>query len=200
MIDVDERRICISGTELNLLLMLYDAVPGFGPDHWLGPRQVEEAVGVRYAANKRDFSFLSEHRLLVVDVREPAARAAALEAEMERLNADWQKACRESAFRPSHERFDQERTAIEARIREVPEAVIYVTGRGANYVRLLRVKVAQISASSEAQDRMQGRRPCGLKEIPESQDGAFLSTVLRVSRELMLDLAGKVLASLIVGG
>lgn len=200
MTDVDERRICISVTELNLLLMLYDAVPGFGPDHWLGPKQVEAAVGVRYSSNKRDFSFLSEHRLIVVDVRGPAARVAALEAEMDRLHADWQKACRESAFRPSHERFEQEQSAIEARIREIPDAMIHVTGRGANYVRLLRVKVSQISASSEAQDRMQGRRPCGLKEMPEPQDGAFLSAVLRVSRELMLDLAGKVLANLIVGG
>lgn len=166
----------ISQSELEILFKLYDAVDGFGPDYDLTPSQMIDRAGVAYPPNRRRLSFLAAHGLVHIETIVHKKHMEDLEARLDANESD------RRAGRICYEVYNQRRHSIAAAMDELPEATVYVTGVGASYVRTVRVGIH--------------------KKLPSAGLGKnwpFLVDAMKASKEMVLELAGRVLANLIAG-
>src|SRR5579872_3838251 len=121
--------VLITEEELLLLSDLHDKVDGFGPCFFLTPDDLEDRIGQPLEDVSRPLSFLAEHGLVCIDMKAPKEEILAWEyfrMEKEKLVKSGIFGSKEvNSWGPPF-----------VRSSEMPR--IYVTGVGANYVRVLR--------------------------------------------------------------
>jgi hypothetical protein len=196
--------VLIEEEELNLLLIMYDYVKGFGEAHWFCPKAFKEHEGIDLMSLGRPLSFLAEHGLVVADRKTPDSRRKALFARQEQIAPQ----VREQERRRPHydgngwaplvgedeHNYVLEKKRLQEERWSLPIMMVYVTGLGANYVRQVRSRVEQ-----ELKPVPQpGRKRSGLKEMP-GPAGEYVRKALSISRDVVIQVAGNILASLITG-
>lgn len=200
-------KIIIENVELNILLVMYDNVGGFGPNHCYRSREIGDMCEIDLNNFSREVSFLVEHGLLGIKQDEYEQQRKEYQKEIDSLAPSVAKQKKRGwdgdgyiphnyGWKPA---VDDGEPDYVAKARELqrfkqslPYRTYFVTGLGANYVRLVRQKV-------EAKFRpKKGERENGLKEMP-AKAGAYVKRALELSSQVVIGIASNVLASLISG-
>lgn len=182
-------KIMIEEEELNLLVILYDRVKGFGREHAICPMMFMECERIDLLTQVRQLSFLSEYDLAKMDYETQTKKKEQLAAEIEHNYKQigvgpW----RGQVYRDEIDR-------IKAVLKYTPDFMVYVTGHGANYVRRLR---ADVELKLKPKKNKSGEEvECGLKEIPKTGD--YIRQALRLSKSVVIGTASNILASIITG-